>query len=161
MTLERFRQAQNASHAGFAAALDEVRAGGKRSHWIWYVFPQLDGLGSSPHAQRFALRGEAETAAFLRDPELRDRYLTIASAVEERLRTHPRTSVRALMGSDIDARKLVSSLTLFRSVAQRLHAREPHDDYAAIVRVADAVLARAEHEGYHPCAFTLRQLGAR
>ena len=159
MSLERFRQAQNAPFAGFAAALDEVRAGGKRSHWIWYVFPQIDGLGSSPTAQRFALHGEEETAAFLRDSELRGRYLTIASAVEEQLRTYPGTSLRMLMGSGIDARKLVSSLTLFRHVAQELHAREPHDDYAAIARVADAILARAEAEGYPPCAFTLRQLG--
>jgi uncharacterized protein (DUF1810 family) len=158
MTLERFRAAQNASHAGFAAALDEVRAGAKRSHWIWYVFPQIEGLGSSPNAQRFALGGEDETAAFLRDPELRGRYLTIASVVEEQLRTYPGTSLRMLMGSGIDARKLVSSLTLFRYVAHRLDAREPHPDYAAIARVADAILMRAEREGYPPCAFTLRRL---
>ena len=158
--LDDFRNAQNRPENGFEDALHELRTDGKRGHWIWYVFPQIDGLGSSPLAQRFALHGEEETAAFLRDPELRGRYVTIASAAEEQLRRYPGTSLRMLMGSGIDARKLVSSLTLFRYVAQRLHAREPHDDYAAIARVADAILARAEAEGYPPCAFTLRQLGA-
>jgi uncharacterized protein (DUF1810 family) len=161
MTLERFRAAQNDPHAGFAAALDELRTGGKRGHWIWYVFPQIDGLGSSPQSQRFALHGEVETAAFLRDAELRSRYLTIASAVAEQLRAHPTTSLRTLMGSEIDAVKLVSSLTLFRHVARTLHARDAVDndaDYAAIVRVADEILTRAAGEGYPACAHTLRRL---
>jgi uncharacterized protein (DUF1810 family) len=157
-TLDDFRNAQNRPDNGFEDALNELRTNGKSGHWIWYVFPQIEGLGASPNAQRFALRGEDETAAFLRDPELRARYLTIASVVEEQLRTYPGTSLRMLMGSGIDARKLVSSLTLFRSVAQRLDAREPHPDYAAIARVADAILTRAEREGYPPCAFTLRRL---
>jgi uncharacterized protein (DUF1810 family) len=159
MTLERFRDAQNDPHAGFQSALDELRRGGKRGHWIWYVFPQLDGLGSSARSQRFALGGEQEAAAFLRDVELRSRYLAVASAVAEQLRAHPAVSLRALMGSEIDALKLVSSLTLFRHVARTLHAHDPRPGYAGIVRSADEVLARAAGEGYPPCARTLKRLG--
>ena len=81
--------------------------------------------------------------------------------MEEQLRSYPGTTLSMLMGSGIDALKLVSSLTLFRYVAQRLHAREPHDDYSAIARVADAILARAEEQGYPPCAHTLRRLAGR
>ena len=158
MTLERFRVAQDDPHAGFAAALDELRSGGKRGHWIWYVFPQIDGLGSSPQSQRFALQGQEEAEAYLRDPGLRARYLTIASTVAEQLRSRSAPSLRALMGSEIDAVKLVSSLTLFRHVARTLQAREAHDDYAAIGEAADYVLTRAAEEGYPPCAHTLRRL---
>ena len=85
--LERFREAQNSSYAGFESALAELRSGAKTGHWIWYVFPQIAGLGMSGHAQAFALDGEEEAAEFLRDAELRTRLLTIASAVAEQLGT--------------------------------------------------------------------------
>ena len=157
MPIERFREAQDAAVGGFAAALDELRRGGKRSHWIWYVFPQLAGLGSSAQSRRFAIAGEEEAAEYLRDPELRARYLTITSVVAEQLQSGG-TSLRALMGSDIDATKLVSSLTLFRHVARMLQAAEGNDDYAEIDRVADAVLTQAAEQGYPPCAATLRRI---
>jgi hypothetical protein len=64
------------------------------------------------------------------------------------------------MGSDIDARKVVSSLTLFRHVAKTLHEVEGIDAYGEIARVADDVLAVAASQGYPPCAYTLRRLRA-
>src|SRR4029079_17352418 len=100
--LERFKEAQNASHAGFESALAEIRAGGKRGHWIWYIFPQLDGLGTSGNSRAFAIEGEKEAADFLRDLELRSRLLTVATAVAEQLKTGKTPSLRALMASDID-----------------------------------------------------------
>ena len=158
MSIERFREAQNSSYAGFDVALRELRAGGKRSHWIWYVFPQLEGLGRSEEAQRYGVKGIEEAAAFLRDPELRTRYHTIAVTVAEQLRTGGAPSLRALMGSDIDTVKLVSSLTLFGHVAGMLHAQDGLEDYAAIARVAEEILARAASEGYPSDAFTRRRL---
>jgi hypothetical protein len=65
--LGRFREAQD-GHPGFADAMDELRAGRKTSHWIWYVFPQLRGLGQSPMAVRYGLDGLTEAAAYVRDP---------------------------------------------------------------------------------------------
>jgi uncharacterized protein (DUF1810 family) len=156
--LERFRQAQNSEHAGFASALAELRSGGKRGHWIWYVFPQIEGLGMSGMTQAFALAGEDDAADFLRDAELRTRLLTITGAVADQLRSGRATSLRALMGSEIDARKVVSSLTLFAHVARRLHEVEGLDACAAMADVADEVLAMAAAEGYPPCAHTLRRL---
>jgi uncharacterized protein (DUF1810 family) len=158
MSLERFREAQNSPVAGFDAALDELRAGAKRGHWIWYVFPQIEGLGRSPQSRRFALRGADEAAAFLRDAELRARLLTITRTVTGALRARRAASLRTLMGSDIDARKVVSSLTLFRHVARTLHEREGLDEYRALAEAADVVLARAAEEGYAPCAHTLERL---
>ena len=96
--LDRFREAQNSSHAGFESALAELRSGGKRGHWIWYVFPQIDGLGMSGLSQAFAIDGEEEAAAFLRDAELRSRLLTITSTVAEQLSTGRVSSLRTLDG---------------------------------------------------------------
>ena len=157
--LERFREAQNSSSAGFDSALAELRSGGKSGHWIWYVFPQIDGLGMSGLSQAFALDGEEEAVEFLRDPELRSRLLTIASTVAEQLSTGRVASLRTLMGSDIDAKKVVSSLTLFGHVARKLHEVEGIEAYSAMARVAEVVLALAASQGYPPCAHTLRRIG--
>jgi uncharacterized protein (DUF1810 family) len=156
--LERFKSAQDSSRSGFQSALDEIRSGGKTGHWIWYVFPQLAGLGSSGPAQLFAIDGEEEAAEFLHDAELRSRLLTITAAVAEQLRTRKATSLGALMGSDIDARKIVSSLTLFGRVARNLDATEGIETCGALAQVAEEVLAVAATEGYPPCAYTLRRL---
>jgi uncharacterized protein (DUF1810 family) len=156
--LERFKEAQNSAHSGFESALAEIRTGGKTGHWIWYIFPQINGLGTSGPSRTFAIDGEDEAAAFLRDSELRSRLLTIASAVAEQLKTGEARSLGALMGSDIDARKVVSSLTLFRHVARKLHELEGIDAYNSVATVADEVLAVAASQGYPPCAYTLGRL---
>jgi uncharacterized protein (DUF1810 family) len=157
-SLERFRLAQDSSSSGFEVALGEICAGGKRGHWIWYVFPQLSGLGSSGSASMFGVAGEREAAEFLRDPELRSRLLAIATAVMDQLRTDATRSLRVLMGSDLDARKLVSSMTLFGHVARKLHETDRLDAYNSMATVADTILAEAARQGYPPCAFTLGRL---
>jgi len=156
--LDRFRAAQNSPYAGFEAALQEIRSGGKTGHWIWYIFPQLAGLGSSAASRTFAIDGEAEAVEFLQDPELRVRLLTIAEAVAEQIRTGRARSLGRLMGSEIDARKIVSSLTLFGHVASKLHIAEHLNEYSALAKAADEVLSAAASEGYSPCAYTLRRL---
>jgi uncharacterized protein (DUF1810 family) len=148
--LDRFKRAQDDLHAGFESALEEIRAGRKRGHWIWYVFPQLDGLGMSSMAREYGIDGEAEAAEYLRDPELHERLLTITRAVEEQLSGNT-LRLSELMGSEIDAKKLVSSLTLFAEVARRL-------EYAEMASTAERILAIASSQGYPSCAFTLRRL---
>src|SRR4051812_17946964 len=83
--LTRFRDAQDQAHSGFDAALREIRAGRKQSHWIWYIFPQLAGLGSSSLSRFYALRDTVEAADYLRDHTLRDRLLTMTIAVRDQL----------------------------------------------------------------------------
>ncbi|MBZ5556294.1 MAG: DUF1810 domain-containing protein [Acidobacteriia bacterium] len=156
MPVQRFLSAQNDSYSGFDAALGEIRAGRKTGHWIWYVFPQLSGLGGSAMAQRYGVDGVEEAVEYLRHPELCERLLTITAAVADQLRAG--TSVERLMGSSIDALKLVSSMTLFANVARRLAVAEAQPAHGALARAADDVLAAAAAEGYPPCRFTIDQL---
>jgi uncharacterized protein (DUF1810 family) len=156
--LQRFKDAQDQPISGYESALAEIRAGGKRSHWIWYVFPQLSGLGQSPAALTYGVRGAPEAREYLRDPLLRSRLLAVASAVAEQVGSDRQVSLRRLMGSTIDVTKLVSSLTLFSKVAKQLIAEGGDDEYAAIARVADEILSVARAEGHPPCQFTLEHL---
>ncbi len=102
----------NAQAADYARALSELRSGRKRSHWMWYVFPQLAGLGRSPTAQRYAIRGVAEAVAYLEHPVLGPRLVEAAEVV---LAVEDRTALE-LFGEP-DCFKLHSSATLFAQVA--------------------------------------------
>jgi uncharacterized protein (DUF1810 family) len=158
--LDRFRQAQDAPHAGYAAALRELQAGEKTGHWIWYVFPQLAGLGQSSTAVYYGLAGVDEAAAYLCDRVLGERLVTAAAAVRTHLSAAQGRPIRraGLMGSEIDALKLVSSMTLFGHVAKTLAAADPRPHLAAMAAHADAILAAAATQGYARCAYTEAQL---
>jgi uncharacterized protein (DUF1810 family) len=107
--LARFVRAQDGVHE---VALAELRRGRKSSHWMWFVFPQLAGLGRSATAERYALTGTDEAVAYLAHPVLGRRLRAVTDAAA----TAPASSVEALMGG-IDALKLRSSMTLFAAVA--------------------------------------------
>lgn len=92
----------------YAAALAELRCGSKRGHWMWFVFPQLAGLGRSPTARFYAIGSLDEARAYLRHPVLGARYRECVAALE-RL---PPARAEQVFG-EIDALKLRSSLTLF------------------------------------------------
>lgn len=110
--LERFVRAQDGVHD---TALAELRNGRKSSHWMWFVFPQLAGLGRSVIAQQFALDDLAEARAYLAHPVLGPRLL----AASEAAASAPARSADDLLGG-VDALKLRSSMTLFA-----LAARDP------------------------------------
>ena len=113
--LDRFCTAQNAGNPGaIDQALAELRTGCKRSHWIWFVLPQLAGLGYSEMAQRYGIAGLDEARAYLADPLLRQRLEAVISVIEEQL-NQPAQTLELLMGSELDAAKTVSSLTLFEA----------------------------------------------
>lgn len=103
--LQRFVDAQAGT---YDSALAEIRRGAKLSHWMWFIFPQIAGLGRSPTARHYAIRSLAEARAFLAHPELGPRLRDCVDAVLA-LRD---TTAEAVFGS-IDAVKLRSSLTLF------------------------------------------------
>lgn len=109
--LERFVTAQDDGRT-YDRALAELTAGRKTSHWMWFVLPQITGLGSSPMAQRYAIRGLDEARAYLAHPVLGPRLLAAARAVA----TGPAPDAVSLLGP-IDARKLRSSMTLFARAA--------------------------------------------
>ena len=108
--LLRFVDAQNAGGT-YAAALAELRAGRKRSHWMWFVFPQIAGLGRSPTARRYAIASPAEADAYMRHPVLGPRLREATAAVDA---LEGRTA-EEVFGA-IDAMKLRSSMTLFARV---------------------------------------------
>jgi uncharacterized protein (DUF1810 family) len=108
--LGRFVSAQDGGGA-YADALAELRAGQKVSHWMWFVFPQLAGLGSSPMAQQYGITGQAEARAYLAHPVLRERLLAAAQAL---LAVEGR-SITSILGY-VDTMKLRSSMTLFAAV---------------------------------------------
>lgn len=154
--LERFKRAQDQPHSGFATALAELRAGRKTGHWLWYIFPQLSGLGTSDLSQAYGITDVTEATDYLRDPLLRGRLLSAATAVVERQQAG--VSLPSLMGSQIDVLKLVSSMTLFGSIASRLRATEANDEYRRLADAVEEILAAAESQGYPRCQYTLRSL---
>jgi uncharacterized protein (DUF1810 family) len=151
MNLQRFHSAQASPSAGYDTALAEIRRGRKTSHWIWYIFPQIEGLGRSSTARAYAIRDVAEACEYLRDPLLRARYEEIAGAVNDQLDCG--VSLEELMGGRTDALKLASSLTLFRAAAQRLAGEDATFD--SLAERFDSILGRTSAQGYSPCAQTL------
>lgn len=107
--LERFVRAQAPV---YDAVIAELRAGRKRSHWMWFVFPQLAGLGRSEMAQRYALASRDEAAAYLAHPVLGDRLRQCAALVL----AAPGATVEQLFGHP-DNMKFHSSMTLFAAVS--------------------------------------------
>jgi len=110
--LQRFVDAQS-------FVLDEVtkelRAGRKRTHWMWFIFPQAEGLGSSPRTQRYAIRSHAEAKAYLAHPLLGPRIMKCTQfvcAVKDR-------TIHDILGSPDDM-KFRSSMTLFEAVSADL-----------------------------------------
>ena len=109
--LVRFVDAQN-SGGTYASALAELRRGRKASHWMWFVLPQIAGLGQSPTAVHYGVRGLDEARAYLAHPVLGPRLLECADVLASLDATDP---VEVLGG--IDAVKLRSSMTLFAHAA--------------------------------------------
>jgi len=113
--LSRFLSAQNAGDpSAYERALAELRAGRKRSHWIWFVLPQLQGLGRSVMAQRYGIHGLIEALAYLEEPSLRQRLDEVIRVIGEQLEL-PGQTLEHLMGSSLDAAKTISCLTLFEA----------------------------------------------
>jgi uncharacterized protein (DUF1810 family) len=109
--LGRFIKAQERS---YYTALDEIRGGRKESHWMWYIFPQIEGLGSSPTAQYYAISSLEEAEDYLNDPVLGPRLEEISEALMKLSTSDP----SAVFGWPDDM-KLKSSMTLFSLVAPK------------------------------------------
>lgn len=114
MSLERFVQAQEKTYAG---ALAELKAGEKTGHWIWWIFPQLRGLGSSHNSTFYGLADEAEANEYLRHLILGARYRECIAIVYGHI-CQGGVKPRTLMGSEVDVLKLRSSLEIFLKVTR-------------------------------------------
>ena len=109
--LQRFVAAQDDGEM-YERALSELRAGRKASHWMWFVFPQIAGLGHSPTAVAYAIASLAEARAYLADPLLGPRLLECTRAL-----MHAKGSTAEEILGTVDAIKLRSSMTLFARAA--------------------------------------------
>ena len=118
--LERFVRAQE--HV-YPRVCDELRAGAKQSHWMWFIFPQIAGLGQSAMSRRYAIASRGEAAAYLAHPVLGPRLrecTQLVQAVNEK-------DITLIMGSPDDM-KLQSSMTLFA------HAAADNADFVAVLK---------------------------
>ena len=147
--LSRFEAHRN----DFDRALSEIESGRKRSHWMWFVFPQVSGLGNSEMSRVYAIGSIDEAEAFLLHPVLGSSYRKIVDAVWEQV-VNRGVTIRALFGSPDNA-KLVSSLTLFAAVATRVPSSP---DIAAFVAHAEEILDAAYAQGLASCVATERFL---
>ena len=118
--LERFRQAQAES---YETALAEIRSGRKRSHWIWYIFPQIQGLGHSAVAQYYAIQSAAEAKAYWNDPVLSAHLVEISSELLKQ-----NGPVETIMGYP-DNLKLRSCMTLFYLISRDSIFRQVLDKF--------------------------------
>jgi len=107
--LQRFVDAQSGV---YETALAELKQGRKQTHWIWFVLPQLRGLGNSHHAQFYGVRGKAEAVAYLAHPLLGPRLIECVRAINQ----HTSQSAESILGP-VDAVKSRSCLTLFEAVS--------------------------------------------
>ena len=115
--LEHFVEAHNAQASG---ALDELTSGQKQTHWMWFIFPVIRGLGKSDTAQYYAIESIEEANAFINDPYLGNNYKNCLEAVLG----HQDKTARAIFNSKIDDWKFKSSLTLFRNLPSDNSANE-------------------------------------
>ncbi|MDE6668915.1 MAG: DUF1810 domain-containing protein [Muribaculaceae bacterium] len=110
--IARFIDAQDSNWDGYATALSEIKAGRKVSHWIWYIFPQLRGLGHSRMSHYYGIADRQEAEDYLNHPVLGTRLREISEA----LLTHTDKSAESILGG-IDALKVKSCMTLFDCIS--------------------------------------------
>jgi uncharacterized protein (DUF1810 family) len=124
-------------------AFRELQAGRKTSHWIWYVFPQLAGLGRSSTAVYYGLAGGEEAADYLCDRVLGERLVAAAAAVRTHLADGKARAVR---------------LEELMHVAKTLFAVDPQPKFAAMAEHAETILTAAAADGYGRCTYTEEHL---
>lgn len=121
--LNRFVEAQKLPYGSFEQALREIQGGRKCSHWVWYIFPQLRGLGGSYNANFYGIADREEAAQYLRHPVLGARLREITHALLQHRGSQP----DAILGG-IDALKVCSCMTLFDAIS-------PNDLFAEVLAV--------------------------
>ncbi len=158
--LKRFHRAQQwkgqESCSLYDKAYAEIQAGQKVSHWIWFIFPQLRALGMSKNAIYFGISDLAEACDYLEAPLLFEHYLAMVTLVQTKLREG--VPIITLMGGGIDAKKICSSLTLYRAAALHLISEKEGllaDQFRALAQCCDDLLQQLSE-----CSATLEYIGA-
>lgn len=162
-SLERFVDAQDEAssmesyHSVFDSAMAELDNGEKWTHWMWFVFPQLEGLSSSHMGSKFGLKGVQEAERYLQQPVLKNRLFLAVDKVHQYTKRH-RGSLMYLFGGRTDATKFVSCVTLFQGVAS--HSSKD-DATNRFLEQCVEVLGVAYSQGQKRCLLTSRALVER
>ena len=135
--LKRFLRAQDYESGGYADALREIRNGRKRKHWIWYIFPQINGLGHSDYSEYYGIKSVEEAFAYVKNNRLNERLREITNAL---LKVEGKTAIEIFGG--IDSMKVKSSMTLFDLIS-------PHDIFENVLE---------KYYGGEKCELTIRRL---
>jgi|APSaa5957512535_1039671.scaffolds.fasta_scaffold91908_2 uncharacterized protein (DUF1810 family) len=161
------------NHACYDGALKEMQGGRKHTHWIWWVFPQVSGLGSSYRAKKYAIQSLQEAVDFLEDPVLGAHYCEITEVVMKQI-CREGVSLPHLFRKEIDVRKFISSITLFQWVASRQQSLPVEEveapmagndyeesegmnslNYGKLLDFCKEVIMEADRQGFPPCHKTL------
>ncbi|MCX5969625.1 MAG: DUF1810 family protein [Cyanobacteria bacterium] len=141
MNLQRFHIAQgHGPNSAYQEAIAELRSGRKQGHWIWFVLPQLRGLGHSEMSQYYGIKDLTEARAYLADPVLNQRLEEAINLISMQL-MGPGMRLSNLMGGRLDAAKTISSLTLF-SLAGLVSAQRLMDQLGRSCRATHERLKR-------------------
>ena len=163
----------------YDGALKEMQGGRKHTSWMWWIFPQVAGLGRSHLAKKYAIQSLQEVVDFLEDPVLGAHYCEITEVVMKQI-CREGVSLPHLFRKEIDVRKFISSITLFQWVAlkhQTLPAATtqpacsddesgysidaPPMNYPAFLSFCAEIMAIAEQQGFKPCEKTLDWIAER
>jgi len=166
--LQRFIDAQDSpywqsSSTTYERALLELKQGQKRGHWIWFIFPQLDGLGMSRQSSIYSLKGVHEAVLYLRHKELRRRYIAAMEAVQS---VSKRKELEEILQSRVDTVKFISSLTLFQGTSRWMaeHSESLHlgasesEEITTVNELCTMLIDTATQQGFKPCSFTASRL---
>lgn len=141
--MDRFKNITN-----FDDAIEEINNGNKESHWMWYIFPQLEGLGSTEKSVYYSLKDPKEAEEFLLDLACRSRLLLALNAVKNNNKNKTdKTELQDIFNSIIDCKKFMSCLTLFKYVSKHLNDVEIYNLISELINWA--------HEEYmYECLYT-------
>ena len=148
--LQKFINAQNGvgGYVKYSTALAEIRSGTKKTHWIWYIFPQLSGYGTSINSKKFGIKDDDEAVQYLKNSILRGRYCEITQVMCEKIKEG--RTIPVIMGSHIDVQKLFSSMSLFENAATKL-LTDPNCTYKEQL---ETLIANIEYIKFHAPALS-------
>ena len=152
-SLVRFIEAQD-SNGAYERAIKELTNGRKDTHWIWYIFPQIHGIGSSHNATYYGIEGLTEAKEYLQNSLLCSRYVEAMRIVHNKL-LNEEVSFLALMNARIDCMKFTSSLTLFSIALEGLKTNEASQsaDIVRLEKFMDAIINSDQISNF-PCERT-------
>lgn len=128
----------------YDTAIDELNEGYKESHWIWAVFPQLNGLGDSEECVKYELNGVKEAELFVKNKKCRSRLIKALNCV---IRHENKTEIQFIFQSFIDCKKFLSCLTLFYNVSK-------HNNDTELQNITLILIKWAHKEGIYTCDYT-------